>query len=105
MKRRQRAGWIWVGLGIALLLALFLSPFASSSPDGLNKVAENKGFHKGDQAPLWKYAPLSNYGIAGIRDRKRSTAISGALGTLAIFSIALGVGKLLRRPGGKKECG
>jgi hypothetical protein len=43
MKARHK-GFIWIGLGISLLLALFISPFASSSPDGLEKVAETKGF-------------------------------------------------------------
>ncbi len=104
MKTSQRSGWIWIGVGICLLLAVFLSPFASSSPDGLNKVADMKGFQgKSDQAPLWNYAPLAGYGIPGITDRKRSTALSGALGTLAMFSIGLGVGKLLGRRHRGKE--
>ena len=41
MKKRLD-GLIWIGLGISLLMALFLSPYASSSPDGLEKVAEIK---------------------------------------------------------------
>jgi cobalt/nickel transport protein len=53
MKRRLE-GWIWIGLGASLLVALFLSPFASSSPDGLEKVAETGGFkEKGEGWNLW----------------------------------------------------
>jgi cobalt/nickel transport protein len=39
-----KAREILIGLSVALLLALVLSPFASASPDGLEMVAEQKGF-------------------------------------------------------------
>jgi cobalt/nickel transport protein len=97
MKRRFD-GFVWIGLGIALLLALFLSPFASTSPDGLEKVAETKGFaEKGEDWKFWKYAPLTDYVIPGITNEKVSTALSGLTGTLAIFLIALGVGRLIKK--------
>ena len=91
-------GFIWIGLGISLLLALFLSPFASTSPDGLEKVAEMKGFSKkGEGWKLWKYAPLSDYAIPWIKNEKVSTALSGSIGTLAIFLIVLGVGRIIKK--------
>jgi cobalt/nickel transport protein len=97
MKRRLD-GLIWIGLGISLLLALFLSPFASSSPDGLEKVAETKGFsEKAEGWKFWKYAPFSEYAIPWIKNEKVSTAVSGLIGTLAIFFIAMGIGKLIKR--------
>ena len=102
MKRRLD-GFIWIGLGISLLLALFLSPFASSSPDGLEKVAEIKGFvEKGESWKFWKYAPLPDYAIPWIKNEKVSTALSGLIGTLAIFFIALGIGRLIKRTPSKK---
>lgn len=101
--KKQIHGWIWIGLGISLFLALFLSPFSSSSPDGLEKVAEMKGFkEKGETWRFWKHAPLPDYALRWIKNEKVSTAFSGLLGTLAIFLIALGIGKLLRRSPGKK---
>jgi hypothetical protein len=102
MKRRFD-GFIWIGLGISLLLALFLSPFASPSPDGLEKVAEAKGFlEKGESWQFWKYAPLPDYGIPWIKNEKVSTALSGLIGTLGIFFLALGIGKLFKKsPTGK----
>lgn len=97
MKRRLD-GFIWIGLGVALLLALFLSPFASSSPDGLEKVAETKGFlEKGEEWTFWRYAPFSDYSIPWIKNEKVSTALSGLIGTLAIFLIALGIGEIIKR--------
>ena len=35
---RNRA-FVFTGLGAALLVAVFMSPFASSNPDGLDRVA------------------------------------------------------------------
>jgi len=97
MKRRLD-GFIWIGLGVSLLLALFLSPFASPSPDGLEKVAETKGFlEKAEGWQFWKYAPFSDYAIPWIKNEKVSTALSGLIGTFAIFLIAMGVGKLIKR--------
>jgi cobalt/nickel transport protein len=97
MKRRLD-GLIWIGLGVSLLLALFLSPFASSSPDGLEKVAETKGFlEKAEGWKLWKYAPFSEYAIPWIKNEKVSTALSGLIGTLAIFFLAMGIGKIIRK--------
>ena len=98
--KNQHKGWIWMGLGIALLLALFLSPFASSSPDGLERVAEMKGFKdKGESWTLWLYAPLRDYAISWVKNKKISTALSGLIGTLAVFFMGLGVSKLLKKKG------
>jgi len=97
MKRRFD-GLIWIGLGVSLLLALFLSPFASSSPDGLEKLTETKGFsEKGKGWKVWQYAPFSEYAIPWIKNEKVSTALSGLVGTVAIFFIGMGIGKLIKR--------
>ncbi len=91
-------GFVWIGLGVALLVALFLSPFASSSPDGLEKVAQKKGFSEmAERWKFWKHAPLSGYTLPWIRSEKISTALSGLAGTLAIFFIAIGVGKAIKK--------
>jgi cobalt/nickel transport protein len=101
--RRRLDGFIWIGLGVSLLLALFLSPFASSSPDGLEKVAETKGFsERGEGWKGWKYAPFSKYAIPWIKNEKVSTALSGLIGTFAIFFIAMGIGKLIKRSTAQK---
>jgi cobalt/nickel transport protein len=96
------SGFIWVGLGISLLLALLLSPFASSHPDGLEKVAETQGFsQKGEAWKLWDRAPLSDYSFPGIKNEKVATALSGLVGTLAIFFLVIGIAKLIKRPCGQ----
>jgi len=88
---------------MALLIALFLSPFSSPSPDGLEKVAETKGFsEKGEGRTFWKVAPFSDYTLPWVKNEKVSTALSGLIGTLAIFLIALGAGKLIKKIPTKK---
>ena len=97
MKTRLN-GFILIGLGISLLMALFLSPFASPHPDGLEKVAEMKGFaEKGEGWKFWKYAPLSDYSFPWIKDEKVSIALSGLMGTLAIFLLVIGIGRLIKK--------
>lgn len=101
--RKQFNGFIWIGLGVSLLLALFLSPFASSSPDGLEKVAETRGFkEKGEAWKFWNHAPLPEYTLPWIKNEKASTALSGLMGTLAVFLIVLGLGRLLKKSSVKK---
>jgi len=96
--KSQLKGFLWIGLGVALLLAIFISPFASSSPDGLEKVAEEKGLlEKGDGSTLWRFAPIPDYLIPGIENEKLATAIAGLIGTVGIFMIAIGLGKILRK--------
>jgi len=102
--KKRLEGWIWIGLGISLLVALFLSPFASTSPDGLEKVAEMKGFkERGERWRLWKHAPLQEYAIPWIKNEKVSTALSGIVGTVAIFLIAFGLGRWMKRSPQKKN--
>ena len=63
---RKRAAWaalVAAGVGLALLITLF-SPFASSSPDGLNKVAQDKGFHQAEKGPSYEIIP--GYSLPGI---------------------------------------
>ncbi len=97
MKARHK-GFIWIGLGISLLLALLLSPFASSSPDGLEKVAAVKGFaEKGEGGSLWEHAPFKDYRLPGIKNERVSTGIAGLVGTLAVFFIVMGLGNLIRK--------
>jgi cobalt/nickel transport protein len=97
MKSRFK-GFVLLGLGISLLIALFLSPFASPAPDGLEKVAALKGFsEKAEGSKFWRYAPLADYAFPWIKNEKVSTALSGLVGILAIFFITLGLGKLLKK--------
>ena len=82
---------------ISLLIATFLSPFASSFPDGLEKVAENKGFlEKGEGEPIIN-APMPDYTFSKISNEKATTAFAGISGTLLIFGLGCILGLSLRK--------
>lgn len=81
-----------VGLAIAGGLAL-LSPFASSAPDGLERVAEDQGFLERAQEPSYQLLP--DYSIPGL-DGPLTTVLSGIVGLLIVFALVYGVTLLLR---------
>jgi cobalt/nickel transport system permease protein len=86
---------VWImGLSIAILLTVF-SPFASAHPDGLEWVAEQKGFLDVAQGPLYEIIP--DYIFPGISNEALATILAGIIGTLLVFGIALGVA-YSRRP-------
>jgi hypothetical protein len=89
-----------VGLGLALAvgLATAVSPFASSSPDGLEKVAEEKAFlDQGELHSLQQDSPIPDYAFPGIENERLATGAAGFVGTLTVFAIGWGVAALLRR--------
>jgi cobalt/nickel transport system permease protein len=86
--------WVWGGLAIALVLALF-SPLASPHPDGLERVAEDLGFIERAQEPLYQVIP--DYVFPGISNEALATIAAGVVGTLIVYGIAVGLAALLRR--------
>lgn len=99
---------IYSGLALALSIAAFLSPFASKAPDGLDRVSQDLKFEeKAASEPPTKQLPFSRifeeYSIKGVSDPKVSTALAGATGTLVVFGLAWGIGKLTVRKSSPKE--
>jgi uncharacterized membrane protein len=92
------AGGLLVGIGLAMLA----SGFASSSPDGLNKVAEDHGFAANARQHLFENGPLAGYAVKGVNGDRLSTGISGLIGVLVTFGVGLALFALLRamRSGG-----
>jgi len=88
---------ILFGLVLAILLAALLSPFASPWPDGLEKVAEIKGFlEKGEVAPVIT-SPIPDYVWPHIKSERLATAVAGIVGTLIVFGFAYALAALLRQ--------
>ncbi|MFH1969925.1 MAG: energy-coupling factor ABC transporter permease [Verrucomicrobiota bacterium] len=86
---------VWVGgLVIAAILAI-ASPLASAHPDGLEWVAEQKGFLGAARAPLYNVIP--DYIFPGITNEAFATIIAGILGTLLVFGVTLGVAYAQRK--------
>jgi cobalt/nickel transport protein len=88
---------IFIGVIIAVILAVLFSPLASSWPDGLEKVAQDYGFiSKGAQGSVFK-SPVAEYIFPGLKNEKMAIAVSGFLGTLVIFGIGYGLSGLLKK--------
>jgi len=93
-----KSKWWLIGL-VACLAVACLSPLASSSPDGLERVAENKGFiGLAGEAP---FQIIADYVFPGMENEALATILAGLIGTLILFSVAYGIAWLLRS--GKKE--
>jgi hypothetical protein len=87
-----------LALALAVGLATAASPFASSSPDGLERVAEDKAFiDTGRLAPIQEDSPVPDYAFPGVGDERVATGLAGFIGTLGVFAVAYGVAALARR--------
>ena len=78
---------IFFGLLIAIVLAVLLSPFASLWPDGLEKVAEDKGFLERAEVEPLIVAPIPDYAWPGLQSEKLATSSAGIAGTLIVFGL------------------
>ncbi len=87
-----------VAIAVAVGLATAVSPFASSSPDGLEKIATDKAFiDKGELHSLQEDSPIPDYAFPGVENERVATGLAGFAGTLGVFAIATGFAWLLRR--------
>ena len=88
----MKSKW-WLVALLACLAVACLSPLASSSPDGLERVAEAKGFiGLGQEAP---YHIIADYVFPGVSNEALATILAGILGTLILFGVAYGLAWLL----------
>ena len=90
--------WWQIGL-IACLAVACLSPLASSSPDGLERVAEDKGFI--DVAQEAPFQVIADYVFPGIGNEALATILAGIIGTLILFGVVYALAWLL--VSGKKK--
>jgi cobalt/nickel transport system permease protein len=97
--RRPSSSIAVLGLATSLGLALFLSPFACSWPDGLERVVARLGIEPA-HARLSFPAPFRDYTIAGFKGSLWAPSFVAAAGTLAVFGLccALAFWLLPRQP-------
>jgi cobalt/nickel transport protein len=94
----RNLAFVLSGLGVALLIAIFVSPFASSDPDGLDRVSQDLKFeHKASEDAPANKLPFARifdeYALKGVPETV-ATPMAGLVGTLATFGLAWGIGKL-----------
>ena len=88
----MKSKWWLIALAICLAVAC-LAPLASSSPDGLERVAEDEGFLAlGEDSP---YQIIADYVFPGIENEALATVLAGIIGTLVLFGFAYGLAWLI----------
>jgi cobalt/nickel transport system permease protein len=92
---RRDGAWGY-GLLAALGIALFVAPFASPLPDGLETVAARLGV-LGRSADAVIPAVAPDYRLPGIHSAVAATALAGLAGTVVVFGLALLLGRILVR--------
>ena len=90
MSRMKLTVFIGLGLAVAFALAFFVSPEASSKPDGLNKVAIDEGFADQQRAHATEDSPLAGYGVEGVDNDRLSTGLAGIIGVAVTFALVGG---------------
>jgi PDGLE domain len=87
-----------LALAIAVGLATAVSPYASSSPDGLEKVAGDKAFlDQGRLHSIQEESPVPDYAVPGIDDPRLATGLAGFGGTLLVFGAGYALVAATRR--------
>jgi cobalt/nickel transport system permease protein len=82
--------WAYIGGLIALVVVLF-SPFASSDPDGLERVAMNIGFiDAGQSAP---YSIIPDYTLPFLGETAFSTIMAGIIGIIVVGAVIMLIGR------------
>jgi len=83
-------GWIWAG-GLITLAVVLLSPLASASPDGLERVATDMGFiNAGQSAP---YSIIPDYTLPFLGETAFSTIMAGVIGVVVVGAIIMLIGR------------
>jgi len=78
----------------ALVALAILIPFASSNPDGLEKVAESLSVE--EHEPLWR-GVMPDYDLKEIGDPYLSRLIGGVIGFLLVLASSMVVAEIIRK--------
>ena len=99
----KRKTFLISGFIASLFLAGVVSFYASSSPDGLEKVAGDIGFIDSAKEHTNSDGVLADYGVKGVENARLSTGAAGVIGVIATGAISTGLFFLIRRkPAGIK---
>ena len=100
MKQRN---FLISGFVASLFLAGVVSFYASSSPDGLEKVAQDIGFSEAAKENTNADGALADYGVKGVENERLSTGAAGVIGVIATGVISTGLFMLVRRKSGTEK--
>jgi hypothetical protein len=87
---RRLLVFVLAGLVVAVILAFGVSRLASSQPDGLERVAADKGIDSGEKSHALADGPFADYTTRGVDDEGLATGLAGLFGVGATFVVAGG---------------
>ncbi|QNP72182.1 energy-coupling factor ABC transporter permease [Streptomyces roseirectus] len=89
---------LWIGgLAASLLLAGVVSFYASANPDGLEKVAADKGLDTKVEEHAAADSPLADYGVKDVENARLSGGLAGVIGVSVTVVAGTGVFWAVRR--------
>ena len=103
MKEFVTNKFILAGIALSLVIAGVFSFYASSQPDGLEKVAETKGFLDTAKDSINSGSPLADYSVSGVDSERVSVGASGVIGVLATLVVAGIIFRLLAKKSSKED--
>ncbi len=93
---RTAGGMVVFGVVAAIGLVLFVSPFASEWPDGLEMAASKLGFSQKALHTLSIPQPLADYSFPGMGSAAVATIAAGTLGVAAVLLLMLVFARMLK---------
>ena len=96
-RRLSTPAFVGIGIVTAVLLVVFVAPFANPNPDGLERVAADNGVDAAVTDHDLAGSPLADYGVDGVDNAMFGTGIAGLAGIAATLAIGLGVVWIVRR--------
>ena len=90
-----RRYWWVAGLLLAVAVVAVLAPFASSDPDGLERVAIDVGF--AEQGTDAAFEILPDYSVPFLGDSALSLIVAGLIGVALLFGAMWVLGRALTR--------
>ncbi|MEU9913394.1 energy-coupling factor ABC transporter permease [Streptomyces sp. NPDC051001] len=92
----HRGVWL-AGLATSLVLAGVVSFYASADPDGLEKVAADKGIDAKVEEHAAADSPLADYGVKDVDDARLSGGLAGVIGVGVTVVAGSGIFWAVRR--------
>ncbi|WP_327717598.1 energy-coupling factor ABC transporter permease [Streptomyces sp. NBC_00490] len=92
----HRGVWL-AGLATSLVLAGVVSFYASADPDGLEKVAADKGIDAKAKEHAAADSPLADYGVKDVDDARLSGGLAGVIGVGVTVVAGSGIFWAVRR--------
>ncbi len=80
-----------------LLLAGVVSFYASGAPDGLSRVADDKGITEVEKDHAAGDSPLAGYEVRGVGDDRLSTGVAGVVGVGVVLLLGTALTYAVRR--------